>query len=49
MADTPYGCAVIQRYLDRLENWTEKNLTMFSKGKCKVLNLHLQQYMMGSD
>ncbi|PKU33606.1 rna-directed dna polymerase from mobile element jockey-like [Limosa lapponica baueri] len=33
LADTPEGCATIQRDLNRLESWSEKNLMRFSKGK----------------
>lgn len=29
----------IQRQLDRLENWAERNLKEFNKGKCKVFHL----------
>ncbi|KAK4829683.1 hypothetical protein QYF61_005976 [Mycteria americana] len=38
-ADTPEGCAAIQRDLDRLEKWVNKNLMKFSKGNCKALPL----------
>ncbi|PKU34079.1 rna-directed dna polymerase from mobile element jockey-like [Limosa lapponica baueri] len=39
VVDRPYGCFAIQRDLDRLENWPEKNLMKFRKWECEVLHL----------
>ncbi|PKU41724.1 pol- hypothetical protein [Limosa lapponica baueri] len=53
VADTLEGCATIQRHLDRLESWAERNLVKFSKGKCRVLhrgrNNPMHQYRLGAD
>ncbi|KAK4810852.1 hypothetical protein QYF61_008824 [Mycteria americana] len=53
VADTPDGCAAVQRDLDRLEKWADRNLMQFNKGKCEVLHLGrnnpMHQYMMGAD
>ena len=35
VTDAPDGCTA----RDRLENWTERKLEQFNKGKCKVLHL----------
>jgi len=37
VADRPEGLAAIQRDLNRLEKWVDRNITKFKKGKCKVL------------
>jgi len=53
VADTPEGCAAIQRDLDRLESWVQRNLMKFSKGKCQVPHLGrnnpMYQYRLGAD
>ncbi|GAB0190318.1 mitochondrial enolase superfamily member 1 [Grus japonensis] len=52
VADTLESCAAIQRYLDRMEKWADRNVTEFNKGKCKVLHLGRNnprhQYMLGA-
>ena len=39
VANTPEGCAALQRDLKRLERWAQRNQLKFSKGNCRVLQL----------
>lgn len=36
VADTYEGFTVSQKVLDRLKEWSDRNLMQFMKGKCKV-------------
>ncbi|KAK4816685.1 hypothetical protein QYF61_019921 [Mycteria americana] len=39
VADTPVGCATIQRDFSKLEVWANRKLMEFNKRKCKILHL----------
>ncbi|KAK4816536.1 hypothetical protein QYF61_017737 [Mycteria americana] len=53
VAGAPDRCVAIQRNLDMLENWAERNVMKFNKGKYKVLHLGRNnlrhQYMLGTN
>jgi len=52
MDDTRDGCALSQRDINRLQNWAERNLMKFNKGKCDILHLWRNnaghQYILGA-
>ncbi|RMC00519.1 hypothetical protein DUI87_23133 [Hirundo rustica rustica] len=53
VADTPEGCAALQKDLERLERWAGKNSLKSNRGKCRVLHLGKNnprhQHKLGAD
>lgn len=51
--DTPDGCAVIQRDLNKLKKWVNRILMVSSKRECQVLHLRsnklMHVYRLGAD
>ncbi|KAK4827771.1 hypothetical protein QYF61_021516 [Mycteria americana] len=45
---TPEGHAAIQRDLDRLEKWADRNLMKFNKENCQVLHNPMHQHRLGA-
>lgn len=39
VVDTAVSCTVIQRDLNRVEKWAEREPTKLKKGKCRLLNM----------
>lgn len=42
--ESPKGHAVFQMHINRLEEWEDRNIINFSKGKCNVLHLGRNNY-----
>ncbi|PKU38776.1 hypothetical protein llap_10919 [Limosa lapponica baueri] len=53
VTDKPEGHAAVQKDLDGLEKWTNRNVMNFNKEKCKILHLGknspVHQYTLGGD
>lgn len=53
MVKTPECCTALQKDLDRLETWAQKNLLKFYSGKYRVSHLRknnpLHQHRLGAD
>ncbi|GAB0176081.1 mitochondrial enolase superfamily member 1 [Grus japonensis] len=52
LADTPGGCAAIQKDLNRVRKWADGNLMQLNKGQCNVPQLRRNnprhQYLLGA-
>ena len=53
VADAAESCAAIQKELDRMEIWVERNILRFNKRKCRILHLRrnncIPQYKLEAD